>query len=72
MNPELRPPEHMDRWAVNERLSIRRGIDEHIRCFENGLSGFDDDLAGLIRHPKPPLAATLCPRWGAAAQHGCC
>jgi hypothetical protein len=101
MNRELPPPEHTDRWARNERLSIRRSIDAHIRWPENRLSGFDDELFGLIRHPKPPLAArvrklfvilnvmtrasrawrppaldpptsTPSPRWGAAAQHGCC
>ena len=101
MNRELPPPEHTDRWERNERLSIRRSIDEQIRWPENRLSGFDDELAGLIRHPKPALAAlarklfvilnvmTLAhrawrplaldppisapsPRWGAAAQHGCC
>ena len=104
MNPELPPPEHMDRWACNERLSIRRSIDEDIRSLENGLSGFEDELARLIRHPKSALAACVpkmpklfvilkvmthahgawrppaldppasapSPRWGAAAQYGCC
>jgi len=49
---------------ANSPKVIHRGIDEHIRWLEKRLSGFDDQLSGLIHAISPAATATI--------QHGCC